>query len=584
LEYRLMSTCSHALYLALTQDLSPYLPASSLLNPKLGPADLPPEHSVKTFSALSLYRSFFKKFEDDPSKDSDEKSLLLFISMNDRCRDYVFPDIWSLPEEQVHVFSKVRALLDKWTCSGNGLRYSDFDILSHCDFGPGSAVGSSGTSFYHKAGSGKLTCTDPSLYSFYIESIRTSATWIKAEKLRRDLYGAPNVVSGSKLCFVPKSTEISRVICVEPSLNMFIQKGLASCLEATLSKSIGFDLESQQFRNRRLARYGSKTGKISTIDLSSASDTIALSFCEKFLPPILLEWLKLCRSPKVLLPDGSEVVQHMISSMGNATTFPLQTMIFSAIAMACHSVCGVEFIRPSNSCDGNLGVFGDDIVVDTRVYPLLVRCLETAGFIPNHSKSFNTGRFRESCGGDFFDGHFVRGVYCRTLKGQHAKFSLINRLHVWIANNGIPLDATISYLLSKVRFLPVPLYESDIAGIKVPRNYANVKADKNGSLIYRRLVARTIGFDVSDEKQFQKGNRFKVIYNPDAILLAATKGSLRNGSLNVRLDVVRPHYRFGISPCWDYIDLDHTLLECGNQNAWKQAISRSLVVASFLVS
>jgi hypothetical protein len=579
-----MSTCSHALYLALTQDLISYVPSKFLTSFSQDDLVLRPEASVKEVAAVSLCKSLFKKFLDNSSTEADAKALSLFISMNDKCKAYSFPDIWGLPSEQIHIFTRAKTLLEKWLCSGTGLRFSDSDVLANCDFGPGASVGSSGTSFYHKAGSGKLTLTDPLLYSLYIESIRTSRTWLSAEKLRRDSFGRPDVVSGSKLCFVPKSTEISRVICVEPSLNMFVQKGLASCLEAVLSKSIGFDLKLQQFRNRRLARIGSQTGKISTIDLSSASDTISLSLCEYILPPVLLEWLKLCRSRFVKLPDNSEVEQHMISSMGNATTFPLQTLIFSALAISCYAVCGVEFIRPTSSHDGNLGVFGDDIVVDTRVFDVLCRSLQIAGFIPNLSKSFKDGRFRESCGGDYFDGHYVRGVYCKTLKGQHAKFSLINRLHVWIANNGIPLDNTISFLLSRVRFLPVPLYESDIAGIKVPLNAIKPKFDRNGSIIYRRLQARTIGFDVSDERQFRKGNRFRVIYNPDAILLAATKGSLRNGSLNVRLDVVRPHYRFGVSPCWDYVDLDHTLLECGNQNAWKQAISRSLVVAPFLVS
>jgi hypothetical protein len=570
-----MSTCSHALYLALTQDLSQYIHGDVLLG--VSPPALPPECSRKEFASLALCKSIFKKFEDEPSSDCDAKSLSLFINMNNKCKEYSFPNIWELPEEQIHVFTKVKSLLEKWTCSGSGLRYSDDEILSSADFGPGSAVGSSGTSFYHKAGSGKLTATDPILYSFYIESIKSSRTWLSAEKLRRDSFGRLDVVSGSKLCFVPKSTEISRVICVEPSLNMFIQKGLASCLERTLSKSIGFDLRDQQFRNKRLARIGSRTGNFSTIDLSSASDTISLSFCRYILPSVLFEWLNLCRSPKVKLPNNQELEQHMISSMGNATTFPLQTMIFSAIVLACYGVLGIDFLRPSSHHDGNAGVFGDDIVVETKSFDLVIACLKTAGFIPNENKSFKDGRFRESCGGDYFDGHYVRGVYCKTLKGQHAKFSLINRLLVWSANNGIPLYRTITYLMSKVRFIPVPLYESDISGIKVPLSALKTpKFDLNGSIVYRRLQARAIGFDVSDEKQFRKGNRFKVIYNPDAILLAATKGTLRNGSLNVRLDVIRPSYRFGVSPCWDYVDLDHSLLENGGLDVWKQMISTCL--------
>jgi hypothetical protein len=567
-----MSLCSHALYLALTQDLQRYIPNSvDTFDPFTGSeVSYYPGMSVKEFAASALTRSIFKKFEDNSSESADNAALSLFISMNNKCKSYSFPDLWSLPDAQLQVFSHAKNMLHKWLSSGSGFRYSIDDVLSNCDFGPGASVGSSGTSFYHKAGSSRLTQTSGLLYSMYMESIRTSRTWIEAEKLRRDLFGRPDIVSGSKLCFVPKSAKISRVICVEPSLNMFIQKGLGSCLEHCLRKSIGFDLSDQQFRNKRLARIGSVSGTMSTIDLSSASDTISLALCDALLPPEFLEWLLVSRSPMVTLPDGSERPMHMISSMGNAVTFPLQTMIFTALALGCYRVLGLDFIRPGNT-DGNLGVFGDDIVCLSESFDLLISVLETSGFIPNKSKSFNTGLFRESCGGDYFDGHYVRGVYCKTLRTTHGKYSLINRLNVWSANNGIPLPRCISYLMSDVRFLPVPIWDSDIAGVKVPLSLARVKRDRNGSFKFKRLEARSLSCALHDVPLHSQMKRFRIIYNPSAILLAAVKGTLRNGSLNIRLDVVRPHYRFAIAPCWDYVDLGHSLLENGGLEAWKQA-------------
>ncbi len=572
-----MSICSHALYLALTTDLQKYLPNlnSAFCPSNLTKVNFQPLEGVKGFAAASLVKAFFKKFQDDLDSNADAKALDLFISMNDKCREFTF-DIWSLPEELIQVFTWAKTYVDKWTSSGPSSLFEPGNWISDCDFGPGASVSASGTTFYHKVGSGALSMTDEILYSIYIESARGSVPWIKAEKLRRDLFGRPKLVSGSKLCFVPKTSEISRTICTEPSLNMFVQKGLAACLERSLNRSTSIDLRVQQFRNKRLALIGSRTGSMSTIDLSSASDTISCEFVKYLFPDHIRSWLDVCRSPCTTLPDGKVVELHMISSMGNAYTFPLQTMIFTAIALGVYRVCGIDFLKPTSTYDGNLGVFGDDIVIRTECFDLMCRALNAAGFIVNEGKSFSTGLFRESCGGDYFDGHNVRGVYCKTLRTTHARYSLINRLNDWSANHGIPLVNTMELLLKSVRFLPVPVWESDIAGVKVPLCFANVKRNSNGSFVYKRLEARAMSLDMTNVQNCFKSKRFRVIANPEAILLAAIKGTLRNGSLNIRLDVVRPNYRFGIAPCWDYIDLEHSRLENVDFGVWKQMISTNI--------
>jgi hypothetical protein len=572
-----MSISSHALYLTLIQDLQKHLPNNAAVwSPKsISKIESRPlSSSTKDVAAMALVKSFFKKFEDDSTEEANSNALDLFIRMNDKCRDYTYVDIWNFPEEQVQVFTWAKSYIDKWLCRGPDSILDPINWIEDCDFGPGASVMATGTSFFHKIGCSPLTQTDGLLYSFYLEYMRGSRTWIEAEKLRRDLFGRPSIVSGSKLCFVPKSSEISRTICVEPSLNMFVQKGIGRCLERCLSRSIGFDLSVQQFRNKRLARLGSKTGRYGTIDLSSASDTISRTIVEYLLPAVVDPVLDICRSPVTTLPDGRELELHMISSMGNAYTFPLQTMIFSAIALGVYKVCGVKFRRPDQRSDGNLGVFGDDIVIDSRCFDLMCRSLVSAGFIVNESKSFNTGLFRESCGGDYFDGHNVRGVYCKSLRTSHARYSLINRLNDWSANNGIALPGTLSLLMSSVRFVRVPPWESDISGVKVPLELASVKRDANGSFIYKRYVSRALEFDLSSPERWsdKAAKKFRIKRNDSAILISATKGSLRNGSLSIRQDVVRPYFRFGIAPCWDYIDLEHSRLENACFSTWKQAV------------
>lgn len=575
-----MRTSSHALYAALTADLQRYLPnCPEVYHPaSYCQVNIQPDYSsIKSVAAASLLKSILKKFQDETTASCDQRALDMFIRMNDKCRGFSL-DLWSLPSEVIQVLTWAKTYIDNLLHLGPISKVDPLVWVYDGDFGPGASVGASGTSFYHKAASGSLTLTDPILYSFYMESIRFDKSWIKAEKLRRDLFGRPDIVSGSKFAFVPKTTEISRTICIEPSLNMFLQKGLASQLELLLRKSFGFDLSVQQFRNKRLARKGSRDGTLSTIDLSSASDTISLGLCEWLLPGDLFAQLLLLRSPCTTLPSGEVVDLHMVSSMGNAFTFPLQTIIFSALVLGSYAVCGIPFHRPTNECDGNAGVFGDDIVVDSRVFDVLCRSIDACGFVVNQNKSFNVGLFRESCGGDYFDGHNVRGVYCTSLKTAHVRYSLINRLNVWSANHGIGLPATISWLRSTVRDIFVPPWDSDIAGIKVPLAFLGRRRyDGNGCILYKRMVAETLSFDVSDIEHRSRPYPFRIVSNPDGIMIAAVKGTLRNGSISMRLFAVRPRYRFGIAPCWDYVDLDHSLLESGCWSRWKHLTSSNLV-------
>jgi len=568
-----MSTCSHALYLALTTDLQRYLPNSTncFFPQNLSEVAFEPLEGYKAFAAASLLKSIFKKNVDHIAEDADAKALDLFISMNDKCREFRF-DLWSLNEELVHVFTWAKSFIDDTLRFGPDIT-DPSSWLDECDFGPGASVSAAGNSFLHKVGSGRLSCTDAFLYSVYLESIKGSKTWLTAEKLRRDAFGHPLVVSGSKLCFVPKTSRISRTICTEPSLNMFLQKGLSSCLKRCLNRSISIDLRDQQFRNKRLARIGSRTGEYSTIDLTSASDTISLEIVKYLFPADVFAWLDAARSPRTTLPDGRVLDLHMISSMGNDYTFPLQTMIFSAIAFGVYKVLGIPILKPSKTSDGNIGVFGDDIIVRGIAFNLMCRSLEAAGFIVNKSKSYNVGLFRESCGGDYFDGHNVRGVYCKTLRSTHAKYSLINRLNAWSASLEIPLYNTMSLLLESVRFLPVPAFESDISGVKVPLCLANVKRDSNGSFVYKRLEARKISIDMTDfenSKDHKKHKRYRITANPSAIMVAAIKGTLFGGSLNIRLDVLRPHYRYGVTPCWDHVDLEYCRFGNTGFDVWKQ--------------
>lgn len=78
---------------------------------------------------------------------------------------------------------------------------------------------------------------------------------------------------GNRLTTVLKTALTDRSICIEPGFNCFMQLGLGKMLRRRL-RNRGIDLNTQDW-NRWLALWGSKTNHIATIDLSSASDTIA---------------------------------------------------------------------------------------------------------------------------------------------------------------------------------------------------------------------------------------------------------------------------------------------------------------------
>jgi hypothetical protein len=94
--------------------------------------------------------------------------------------------------------------------------------------------------------------------------------------------------------------------------------------------------------------------------------------------------------------------------MGNSMTFWLESILFYAITEAARTVYRRYGVRTVPS-----SVFGDDIICDTRVAPLVVEFLEALGFVVNESKSFMDPdhRYRESCGEEYYQGRCVSSTY-----------------------------------------------------------------------------------------------------------------------------------------------------------------------------
>lgn len=225
---------------------------------------------------------------------------------------------------------------------------------------------------------------------------------------------------GNHMFTVPKSTTIDRVACKEPDLNMYLQKGVGNHIRRSL-RMVGINLNDQT-KNQRLAREGSVTGLLATIDLSSASDSVSMGIVELLMPDLWFGLLSDLRSPYTLV-QGEWHKNHMFSSMGNGFTFELESLLFWTIAKTVR-----HFTRGS----GVISIYGDDIIVGTDYVHDLIWVLNFLGFTVNSDKSFTSGPFRESCGGHYHEGTDISPFFLRRpIKRIRDAIILANQIRKW---------------------------------------------------------------------------------------------------------------------------------------------------------
>lgn len=530
--------------------------------------ELWPDISIKQAAAQSLWNSLLRKLKTGTTRETENAALNKFLACNSACEAWI-PDMSVMDTKLEVVLGTVRQYLDDfWHRDGYALVDHDYDVLARGAFGPGVSIGCRGNDFYSKLFSSPLTVSDPSLYRWYKRYIWNLPEWSIAEQIRALEFGEAEVVESSRLSFVPKNDEISRCICIEPTLNVFYQLGFGRILEDRLYERFGISLSSQPFKNRALARLGSITDGLATLDLSSASDSISCKMLEWLLPRGFYSRLVRYRSRAVDVKGRGTVSLGMISTMGNGYTFPLQTILFSAVVTACMSFRGINPLATGTSlarfrvggehrfasASDLWSVFGDDIICPAACAADVVATLAFLGFKVNRDKSFVKGPFRESCGSDFFNGSDIRGVYVKTLNTPEARYSVINLLARFSTKTGIDLKRTLRLLINTVdKKLIVPPWEDFSSGIHVPDSLArNLPRDRDtGTRCYRARVA------VPSVIRFREGNIVvprgskSLIYNPPGLLVSLLQGSIRSGSSGVRYDHVKYRTKRRLAPSWD---------------------------------
>jgi hypothetical protein len=276
-----------------------------------------------------------------------------------------------------------------------------------------------------------------------------------------------DIVPGNRVAFVPKTAVVHRAIAIEPLLNIYAQLGLGTMLRRRLSRH-GINLDDQT-PNQRAALKGSVDGSLATIDLSSASDTVATELVRLLLPDGWFKRLDSVRS-KVGFYSDKWLRYEKFSSMGNGYTFELETLIFWGLAIGVCTELDIETDK--------VLVYGDDIVIPVAAYELLEEVLTFCGFSLNRAKSFASGTFRESCGKDYFNGIDVRPFFVKEVPNEiQTLFRLCNGIRV-LASRRNNLDGCDVRLLSTwnaiMRAIPrsiaqhcrVPAHAGDSDGIK----------------------------------------------------------------------------------------------------------------------
>lgn len=262
-----------------------------------------------------------------------------------------------------------------------------------------------------------------------------------------------------KLTSVNKNWKTRRWITPLTTAALYWSYGIKGYVEDCL-KAYGLDIKRAESYHKILAKRFSLTRSHVTGDLSSASDSLTSELLNSILPRQLYTDVRrtFVRRLKIKCKAGTRrIYTASILPMGNAATFPLETLIFYCLIRAIGSLLRIK---------GTYSVYGDDLIYPTRIHKYVVGVFDDLGLRFNLDKTCVNSNFRESCGGDYYHGCDVRPFLFPEqpmsggrLRQQQYLYKLLNTLLARWSEYEIPdtvklLKAELLYLAGTIYYVP----------------------------------------------------------------------------------------------------------------------------------
>ena len=326
-----------------------------------------------------------------------------------------------LPDSDVSEFGRMGRLLfgDIWTSVDREI----YDEKIRPKHGPGSTAEklSSNGKYLHREWTHRLE----KVFHFG-DFLYASPRFHNEEAFDATHLQEPGSETPSRVISVPKTQKTPRIIAIEPTHVQYVQQGILEALNRATSRDpmASFISSDSQEPNQLLAQKGSSDGSLATLDLSEASDRVSCRLVSEMLSRNSLshEAVMACRSERADVPGEGVISLSKFASMGSALCFPIEAMVFCTIIfLAIEKEQGHRFTNKAQILDfvGRVRVYGDDIVVPADYVHTVVDQLEHFGARVGRQKSFWIGRFRESCGKEYYEGHDVSIVKVRRMPPLH---------------------------------------------------------------------------------------------------------------------------------------------------------------------
>lgn len=260
----------------------------------------------------------------------------------------------------------------------------------------------------------KLSVMAKEYPEFFYEPFGIPYTGAFPHETNKEYWANDEEIRPVRVMAVPKSYKAARIVAPEGTVRQAKARAIMREIDAFLPCATPIHDQSV---NQVLARYGSLTHGLATVDLSHASDCISKSLFWSLFPRRFAQLVYPYLGTHTVI-DGKRRVMQQMSTAGNSLTFALESLVFLAIARAAVRICerfgstSEEYVRIGDRNYPVPSVYGDDIILPSACYETLVSILEALGFIVNEAKSFSgDSPFRESCGSEWYDGVDVSSYY-----------------------------------------------------------------------------------------------------------------------------------------------------------------------------